>query len=178
MRANLREEKIKISNNSEGQKKLLKLKDKMLILKKKSFENKVGGHAPKLQKLFSPPTQPGEASPVLQDIANNGMNSSFLKNYTKGTLGAEIWDKKNNTWQPALLKAAANIQITQGPLKGQDLETVLNYVASNDLDKLLPGAVGRGVEKVRSFLPKWAGGLKEVRQLVREEVARQLRNKR
>lgn len=142
---------------------------------KKALEKKASGHATKLQKLFSQPTKPGESSPVLQDIAANGINSTYLNSYIRGTLGAEIWDKKNNAWQPALMDAAGDITIAQGPLKGQNLETVLSHVTNKQLTALLPGAVGRGVEKVRSALPKWLGGLEEI---VKEEVANLLRNKR
>lgn len=70
-------------------------------------------------------------------------------------------------WNEDVLKALGNMTISTGPLKGQNAREAFETAEEGKLQG--PGFFS----KVKGFF-----GMKEVNQLVKEEVARQLRNKR
>jgi len=116
-----------------------------------------------------------KANKLLNVLNSEGVSNSLIKDGTDGyqlhfgvwMKNPELYNKKREAWNPDVLKALQNMTISNGPLKGQNAAEALAKAQSGDLEG--PGLMS----KVKGFF-----GMKEVRQLVREEVARQLRNKR
>lgn len=112
---------------------------------------------------------------IVNDIVSNGKKSGFLK----FVIGNKRWyDPEMNAGQGAfddgLISAASKLgKIQNGPLKGKDFGYILKAIESNELGNEMPGMLTKGVGAVKSFF-----GMKEVQQMVKEEVASQLRNRR
>ena len=104
---------------------------------------------------------------IAGDLIKNGTDA-YNKHFAIWMNGKHdpFYDKKRQQWSPDVMKVLQDTTISSGPLKGQNAAEAIQKAAAGDLEG--PGFMS----KVKGFF-----GMKEVRQLVREEVARELRRR-